>query len=65
MNGEDIIHRLSQTSLSAPPVIVLTARRQQTAEEVALAIEAAGIFLKPFEIQSLLDQIELVLTRTA
>lgn len=65
MNGEDIIHRLSQNRVVAPPVIVLTARRQQTAEEVALEIAAAGMFLKPFEIQSLLDQIELVLTRTA
>ena len=65
MNGEDIIHHLARTSLASPPVIVLTARRQQTAEEVALEIEAAGMFLKPFEIRSLLDQIELVLTRTA
>lgn len=65
MNGEDVIHHLSSTTLAAPPVIVLTARRQQAAEEVALAIDAAGMFLKPFEIQSLLDQIELVLTRTA
>lgn len=64
MNGEDVIHHLSSTSLAAPPVIVLTARRQQAAEEVALEIDAAGMFLKPFEIQSLLDQIELVLTRT-
>ncbi|HEY0738932.1 MAG TPA: response regulator [Herpetosiphonaceae bacterium] len=65
MNGEEIIHRLSNISLAAPPVIVLTARRQQAAEEVALEIDAAGMFLKPFEIQSLLDQIELVLARTA
>lgn len=65
MNGEDVIHRLAQANPAAPPVIVLTARRQQTAEEIALEIEAAGMLLKPFEIQSLLDQIELVLTRTA
>ncbi|HEY0606772.1 MAG TPA: response regulator [Herpetosiphonaceae bacterium] len=65
MNGEEVIHRLSHNSLAAPPVIVLTARRQQAAEEVALEIDAAGMFLKPFEIQSLLDQIELVLARTA
>jgi DNA-binding response OmpR family regulator len=62
MNGEEIIHRLSQTGLASVPVIVLTARRQQAAEVVALEIDAAGMFLKPFEIQSLLDKIELVLT---
>jgi DNA-binding response OmpR family regulator len=65
MNGEEVIHRLSHTSLGAPPVIVVTARRQQAAEEAALEIDAAGMLLKPFEIQSLLDQIELVLARTA
>lgn len=65
MNGEEIIQRLSSISLAAPPVIVLTARRQQAAEEVALEINAAGILLKPFEIQLLLDQIELALARTA
>jgi two-component system, OmpR family, response regulator RegX3 len=62
MNGEEIIHRLSQTGRAALPVIVLTARRQQAAEAVALEIDAAGMFLKPFEIQPLLDRIETVLT---
>lgn len=65
MNGEEVIQRLSDASLAAPPVIVVTARRQQAAEAAALEIDAAGMLLKPFEIQSLLDQIELVLARTA
>ncbi len=63
MDGEDVIKQWQHTGLAVPPVIVLTARREQVAMDAAHDIGAAGVFLKPFEIDSLLDQIGLVLTR--
>ncbi len=62
MDGEEVIAQLNQRAPVVPPVIVLTAKRQQAAEVSADTIGAAGMFLKPFEIQALLDRIDRVLT---
>jgi two-component system catabolic regulation response regulator CreB len=64
MNGEDMIDRLRRSSLVVPPIIVLTARREQVALAVGDQISAVAVLLKPFEIQVLLDQIGLALTQS-
>lgn len=65
MNGEEVIKQWRNTGLLVPPVIVLTARREQVALDTAHDIGAASVFLKPFEIDSLLDQIKLMLTQSS
>ncbi|HEX6292164.1 MAG TPA: response regulator, partial [Herpetosiphonaceae bacterium] len=62
MRGEELIARLDHPDCALPPVIVITAKRQQAAEMAVDQIGAVALLLKPFEIQELLDQIELVLT---
>ena len=62
MNGDEVIKQWQNTGLLVPPVIVLTARREQVAVNAAHDIGAAGLFLKPFEIDLLLDKIRLMLT---
>ncbi len=63
MSGEAMIQQLSQLPKAAPPIIVLSAKRQAALEEAAAMKGVAAVLAKPFPIEELLDHIAVVLNR--
>lgn len=57
MDGAEMIRLMQATNERVPPVIVLSARRNRAVEEAALAIRAADVLVKPFEVLTLLERV--------
>lgn len=62
MSGEDLIEQLATTD-QAPPIIVLSAKREQDLEAVAAMPGVTAVLAKPFDIEELLQHITAVTTR--
>ncbi len=64
MSGEDLIQQLA-TQATSPPIIVLSAKRDDALHAAATMHGVRGVLAKPFMVDELLDQIRTVLTSTA
>ncbi len=64
MSGEDLIQQLA-TQDPSPPIIVLSAKRDDALLAAATMQGVRGVLAKPFLVDELLDQIRTVLTSTA
>jgi DNA-binding response OmpR family regulator len=63
MSGEDLIQRLA-TYDTVPPIIVLSAKRDDALQAAATMQGVRCVLAKPFMVDELLDQIRTVLTST-
>lgn len=61
MTGEDLVTQLTERGYTLPPIVVLSARREQSVETSACAIGATEFLLKPFEINDLLASVQRAL----
>ncbi len=64
MSGEDLIQQLAAQDTS-PPIIVLSAKRDDALHAAATMQGVRGVLAKPFMVDELLDQIRTVLASTA
>lgn len=64
MSGEDLIQQLATHAL-VPPIIVLSAKRDDALHAAATMQGVRCVLAKPFMVDELLDQIRTVLTSTA
>jgi DNA-binding response OmpR family regulator len=62
MDGSDFVHQLNTAGTLLPPVIVLSAKRNQAVQDAATRINAAGVLTKPFQMDALLQQIQHILS---
>ena len=63
MSGECMIEQLHAVAPHAPPIIVLSAKREQVLEAVAAMHGVATVLPKPFPVDDLLSTISNVLAR--
>jgi DNA-binding response OmpR family regulator len=57
MDGSDLVRQLTNEGVAIPPVIVLSAKREQAVYDAATRINAVGVLTKPFQLDTLLHEI--------
>ncbi len=57
MDGSDFVQQLTRQGAVLPPVIVVSAKREQAVYEAATRINAVSVLTKPFELETLLHEI--------
>ena len=62
MDSLDLVRRLKKLGYRVPPVIILSARRQEAVAAAASELGAADYFVKPADMDLLLTSIEKVLS---
>ena len=62
MESVDLVRRLKKLGYRVPPVIILSARRQEAVAAAASELGAADYFVKPADMDVLLTSIEKVLS---
>jgi DNA-binding response OmpR family regulator len=61
MSGEDLIAQLSDGAHAVPPIIVLSAKREQALEAAASMYGVTSVLPKPFPVDALLASISAAL----
>jgi DNA-binding response OmpR family regulator len=62
MESVDLVRRLKELGYRVPPVIILSARRQEAVAAAASELGAADYFVKPADMDRLMTSIEEVLS---
>jgi DNA-binding response OmpR family regulator len=62
MESVDLVRRLEKLGYRVPPVIILSARRQEAVAAAASELGAADYFVKPADMDLLMTSIEKVLS---
>ena len=63
MSGEDVITQLASTGQTMPPIIVVSAKRDQALDAAAAMPGVTAVLPKPFNIEELLEHITAATTR--
>jgi DNA-binding response OmpR family regulator len=61
MDGVQMVRHLAHLKQRVPPIILVSAKRPEAVEAAAVAIGAAAVLYKPFQIEELLDEIKAIL----
>lgn len=63
LEGDSVIRQAVERGVDVPPVIVVSAKRSESVHDAADRIGAAGVVLKPFQIDALLAAIREALNQ--